>query len=236
MNSSTCSGARPMNAFAAGEVVPLSLEEAIHENPQWEFRDADSHDRPYRYYFLIVAHPIAYPCCPPRGQKEVLSMSSASLLVWNGDRANRLNGIEAQCAAVPLADAVHLDECLRGFVMHLSAHFQGFCRDLYFKCSQVCSLAVPAGIRLLAQKQFTASLALEKGNPSHENLVRDFSRFGFDLSFTAAHVAEHLANGPRITALGHLQAWRNRAVHQGTSPLGGGVPAALTLPLIRDWR
>ena len=163
-------------------------------------------------------------------------MPSASLLIWNGDRRTRLEGIDAQCATVPSADAVHLDECLRGYVMHLSAHFQGFCRNLYAECSLICSSAVPIGMRLLAQNQFSASLALERGNPSHENLVKDFSRFGFDLSFTAVHVAGHLANGPRVTALGHLQAWRNRAVHQGTSPLGGGVPAALTLPLIRDWR
>ena len=163
-------------------------------------------------------------------------MLSASLLAWNGDRATRLDGIDAQCAAVPAGDVVHLDECLRGYVMHLSAHFQGFCRGLYFECSQVCSLAVPVGMRLLAQKQFTASLALEKGNPSHENLVRDFNRFGFDLNFTATHVTDHVVNGPRITALGHLQAWRNRAVHQGTGTLGGGVPLALTLAIIRDWR
>lgn len=163
-------------------------------------------------------------------------MPSASLLTWNGDRANRLDGIDAQCAAVPASDAIHFDECLRGFVMHLSAHFQGFCRDLYTECSQVCFLAVPAGMEFLVQKQFTASLALEKGNPSHENLVKDFSRFGFVLNFTAAHVADHLANRPRITALGHLQAWRNRAVHQGTGPLGGGIPDVLTLAIIRLWR
>ena len=53
-------------------------------------------------------------------------MPSASLLTWNGDRATRLDGIDAQCAAVTATDAVHLDECLRGYVMHLSAHFQGF--------------------------------------------------------------------------------------------------------------
>ena len=163
-------------------------------------------------------------------------MPSASLLTWNGDRADRLNGIDAQCAAVPPTEVVHLDECLRGFVMHLSAHFQGFCRDLYTECCLVCMTAFPAEMKPLAQRQFLSSLALERGNPSNENIVRDFSRFGFVLNFTAAHVTEHIANGPRITALGHLQAWRNRAVHQGTSPLGGGVPAALALSIIRDWR
>ena len=63
-------------------------------------------------------------------------MPSASLLTWNGDRATRLDGIDAQCAAVPAADVDHLDECLRGFVMHLSAHSQGYCRNLYVECSR----------------------------------------------------------------------------------------------------
>jgi hypothetical protein len=114
----------------------------------------------------------------------------------------------------------------------------GFCRDLYTECSQVCAAAVaaPPGIAATMQRQFAARLYLEQGNPNNENLVKDFSRFGFVLDFTAHNVAAHAANGLRLTHLGHLQAWRNRAVHQGTSPLGGGVPAVLTLPIIQGWR
>jgi hypothetical protein len=75
-------------------------------------------------------------------------------------------------------------------------------------------------------------LALEKGNPTYDNIKRDFDRFGFRLDLQAAHAA-----GPRrITDLGHLNAWRNRAAHQGTQPLGVGVPAALTLPIVQGWR
>src|SRR5262249_10864775 len=140
--------------------------------------------------------------------------------------------------AAAAAAARHLEECLRGFVMHLSAHFQGFCRDLYTECSQVCAAAVaaPPGMAATMQRQFTARMYLEQGNPNNDNLVKDFSRFGFVLNFTAPAVAAHAANGPRLTDLGHLQAWRNRAVHQGTSPLGGGIPAVLTLPIIQGWR
>ena len=163
-------------------------------------------------------------------------MPSASLVFWNARRTTRLDGIDAQCAAVPITEVDHLDECLRGFVMHLSAHFQGFCRDLYAECSLVCSLAVPSEMKLLVERQFASSLALEKGNPTNDNLVKDFSRFGFPLNFTAAYVADHLANGPRVTDLGHLQAWRNRAVHQSITPLGGGVAPVLTLPIVRTWR
>jgi hypothetical protein len=38
-----------------------------------------------------------------------------------------------------------------------------------------------------------------------------------------------------VTDLGHLNDWRNKAAHQGTRPLGGGVPASLTLPVVQGW-
>lgn len=83
-----------------------------------------------------------------------------------------------------------------------------------------------------AQAQFSAHLALEKGNPSHENIKRDFNRFGFLLDLPTADAA----NAQRLTDLGHLNEWRNKAAHQGTKALGGGVPATLTLPIIQAWR
>jgi hypothetical protein len=49
----------------------------------------------------------------------------------------RLNEVEAHRAAVLALvppNPTFLDETLRGFVLHLSAHFQGFCRDLYIEC------------------------------------------------------------------------------------------------------
>jgi hypothetical protein len=52
----------------------------------------------------------------------------------------RLNEVDAHCAAVLALvppNPAFLDETLRGFVLHLSAHFQGFCRDLYTECSQI---------------------------------------------------------------------------------------------------
>jgi hypothetical protein len=146
-----------------------------------------------------------------------------------------LNEVEAHCAAV-LAQVppnpTFLDETLRGFVLHLSAHFQGFCRNLYTECSQIWIAVIPVGLQATAQAQFSAQLALEKGNPSYDNIKRDFNRFGFLLNLQTAHPA-----GPQqVTDLAHLNAWRNRAAHQGTQPLGHGVPAALTLPIVQGWR
>jgi hypothetical protein len=160
---------------------------------------------------------------------------SAAFTRWQNDRMPRLTEVDAHCAAVlALAppNPTFLDETLRGFVPHLSAHFQGFCRNLYTECSQIWIAAIPAGLRATAQAQFTAQMALEKGNPTHDNIKRDFNRFGFLLDLQAAHPA-----GPQqVTDLGHLNDWRNKAAHQGTQPLKGGVPPALTLPIVQGWR
>ena len=66
-------------------------------------------------------------------------MPSASLLGWRNDRMLRLGAVEAQCAAClvlapPQPNLV--EENLRGYVLLLSAHFQGFCRDLYTECAE----------------------------------------------------------------------------------------------------
>ena len=162
-------------------------------------------------------------------------MPSAAFTRWQNDRMPRLSEVEAHCAAVAVLvppNPTFLDETLRGFVLHLSAHFQGFCRDLYTECSQIWIAAIPVGLRATAQAQFSAHLALEKGNPTHDNIKRDFNRFGFLLNLQAAHPA-----GPqRVTDLAHLNEWRNKAAHQGTQPLGGGVPGALTLPIVQGWK
>ncbi len=162
-------------------------------------------------------------------------MPSAALTRWQNDRALRLNDVEAHCTAVLALvppNPTFLDETLRGFALHLSAHFQGFCRNLYTECSQIWIAAIPIGFRATAQAQFAAQLALEKGNPTYDNIKRDFNRFGFLLDLQSAHLT-----GPQqVTDLGHLNDWRNRAAHQGTQPLAGGVPAILTLPTIQGWR
>ena len=162
-------------------------------------------------------------------------MPSAAFARWQNDRMPRLAEVDGHCAAVLALvppNPAFLDETLRGYVLHLSAHFQGFCRDLYTECSQIWIAALAPGLQPTAQAQSSAQLALEKGNPSYANIKRDFNRFGFLLNLQAAH-----ATGPQwITDLGHLNDWRNRAAHQGTQPLGGGVPAALTLPIVQRWR
>jgi hypothetical protein len=67
-------------------------------------------------------------------------MPSASLLKWQNVRLLGLAHFDRQCVAslaqVPPNPAL-VDENYRGYVLLLSAHFQGFCRDLYAECAQV---------------------------------------------------------------------------------------------------
>lgn len=161
-------------------------------------------------------------------------MPSAALRIWTSDRLLRLREVDAHCVTVQALappNPIFLDESLRGFVLHLSAHFQGFCRDLYTESSQALIASIPAGLKATAQLQFAAQLSLEKGNPNYDNIKKDFNRFGFSLNLQIAHQqgAQH------VNDLAHLNAWRNRAAHQGTQPLRPGVPPSLTLPTLQRW-
>jgi hypothetical protein len=120
------------------------------------------------------------------------------------------------------------EENLRGYVLLLSAHFQGFCRDLYTECAQIVVSKVRPALQALVHAQFTAHRKLEHGNPNVQNLKADFERFDFTLDLAGAD----LANPARVTDLGLLNRWRNVAAHHGTSPAG----ASLSLSALLAWR
>jgi hypothetical protein len=170
---------------------------------------------------------------------------SAALTRWKNDRTSRLGYTDAHCIVLfappatalqvvgpPLAPPLLAQESLQGYVMLVSGHFQGFCRDLYTECSQICAAAVPAGLRPTVQAQFAAELRLNTGNPTAENIRKDFERFGFLLNFAIAHPANPL----RLTHLGHLNYWRNAVAHQKATPPPPGVPTILNLADVQVWR
>ena len=142
-----------------------------------------------------------------------------------------LDEIDAQCdscvAATP-ANPHLIDENLRAYILLLSAHFQGFCRDLYTECAQIIASKVRPTLCVLVQEQFTARRQLDHGNPNIENLKKDFSRFGLTLAI-AAHDP---ANDARLVHLKLLNGWRNIAAHHGVVP-PAGLPLLAT---IQDWR
>jgi len=117
-------------------------------------------------------------------------------------------------------------------MMLVSGHFQGFCRDLYTECVQLCAAAVPAAMRTTIQSQFAAGVALNTGNPTIENIRKDFKRFGFLLNLEGAAPG----NPQRVTHLGHLNYWRNHLAHQKATPPPAGVPAVLALADVQAWR
>lgn len=155
-------------------------------------------------------------------------MPSASLTNWRNARMPSIREIDAQCAAslglVPPNPRL-AEENLRGYIVLLSAHFQGFCRDLYTEAAQVVASKIRVTLRLLIQSQFTTYSALEHGNPNLHNLKKDFGRFGSPLNLATADPANPL----RLQHLSELNDWRNIAAHHGTVPPAG-------LPVIADLR
>jgi len=169
---------------------------------------------------------------------------SAALTRWQTDRLSRLGQLDAHCSALlapppatPAPPALPTppllaQESVQGYVMLVSGHFQGFCRDLDTECAQLITAAVPVGLRPTVQAQCAAELKLNVGNSTVESIRRDFERFGFLLDLPGADPANPL----RLTHLGHLNYWRNAAAHQKATPPPAGVPAVLTLPDIQTWR
>lgn len=143
----------------------------------------------------------------------------------------RLAEVEAQCAAslalVPPRPTL-ADENLRGYVLLLSAHFQGFCRSLYTEGAQIIVSKLRPTLQVLIQAQFAAHQQLDRGNPTIQNIRADFERFGFALDL----IAIDSANEVRLTHLGELTRWRNAAAHH--SPPPPGIP--LTLSKLQAWR
>jgi hypothetical protein len=161
-------------------------------------------------------------------------MPSIALTTWQTDRLARVLEIETQCAmsaALVPPNPRLTDENLRGFVMLLSAHFQGFCRDLNTECAQALAAAAPVGMRIAVQNQCMAGRELDGANPRYATLRIDFNRFGLDLT-TMLNMDP--LNPPRITSLDHLIAWRNYAAHHKVIPPPTGGP--FTLATVVGWR
>ena len=79
---------------------------------------------------------------------------SASRVRWQNDRMPRLGEVDAQRAAslaLTPAQPNLVEENLRGYVLLLSAHFQGFCRDLYTESANIIVSRVRPRLRLLIQ-------------------------------------------------------------------------------------
>ena len=142
-----------------------------------------------------------------------------------------LDEIDAQCATCSAATPANphlVEENVRGFILLLSAHFQGYCRDLYTEIALIIASKIRPTLRVLVQEQFTANRKLDHGNPNIDNLKKDFGRFGLSLRM-ATHDP---TNNARLAHLSDLNEWRNIAAHHGTVP-AAGLPS---LPTIQGWK
>jgi hypothetical protein len=112
------------------------------------------------------------------------------------------------------------DENFRGYVMLLSAHLQGFCRDLHSECVQAISTAAPPTLRFAIQLMGAAARQLDGANPRFQSIRDDFDRFGGSLT---SELGANPANAARVTLLDHLNQWRNYAAHHKTVPRSSAV-------------
>jgi hypothetical protein len=174
--------------------------------------------------FVIIRPIVAVPI------SEESSMPSASLQHWQNERLPGLNAIDAQLAASQALAPPNprlSEENLRGYKVLLSAHFQGFCRDLYTESAQIIVTRVRLSLQSLIQTQFASNRAIDHGNPNLQNLRKDFERFGFTLNLAAADPG----NPARLHDLSELNRWRNIVAHYGEVP-----PSGLPLfPDLRSW-
>src|ERR1700680_1200751 len=96
-----------------------------------------------------------------------MAMPCASLVRGQTDRMPSLAELNTQCAAslalVPPNPRL-AEENLRGYVVLLSAHFQGVARDLHSETGQVIASKVRPSLQLLVQSHFAAHRALDHGN------------------------------------------------------------------------
>jgi hypothetical protein len=160
-------------------------------------------------------------------------MPSVALQDWQNIRMRRLSEVDAQCdttfGLTPVPDLA--DENLRGYIVLLSAHFQGFCRDLHSECVQVFTNAAPAHLQQVIQLQCLTSRELDGANPKMEAIRKDFNRFDLELSIA---LSTDPANALLITHLGHMNLWRNYVAHyKNIPPLQGGP---LSLVVVRMWK
>lgn len=159
-------------------------------------------------------------------------MPSAALTRWTNERMPRLTEVDRHCAAVhalAAPNAFLAEESLSGYVILLSGHFQGFCRDLYTECSQILAATLPIPLQATIQAQFSAELKLNSNNPTVETIRKDFERFAFTLDIHADPL-----NALHVTHFGHLNKWRNAAAHKKANPPVGVPP--LTLAAVQGWR
>lgn len=164
-------------------------------------------------------------------------MPSQSLARWDGERAVALDEIEAAHATVGGTDRGRryaTQQLNYAYAALLSAHFQGFCRDLHTEAVGRIVAVLPAQVQRFLGAELIWNRGLDKGNPHPGAIGSDFKRLGVDL--WPAVYALDTRNNRRRELLQELIDWRNAIAHQDFDPVTAGGPPTLHLARVRGWR
>lgn len=165
-------------------------------------------------------------------------MPSRALQVWQGASARALNEIEKAHRRVGGRKPGRRVATLRltqGYVLLLSAQFQRFCRDLHSESFAwiLNQQTIRPGVDTTLLAVLTSGRALDRGNPSPDNILRDFRAicptFWNDVMQHNAH------NVSRRTKLELLNEWRNAIAHHDfTKP--NASSERIWLRSVQGWR
>ena len=164
-------------------------------------------------------------------------MTSQSLQTWLTARSRALDEIEHahhNIGGTGPGRRYATQQINHAYAVLLSAHFQGFCRDLHDDCAThlVQSMAT-AGAWATFKEAMVWSRKLNTGNPNPGNIGSDFNRFG--IRFWDDVRSVDARNVGRFDRLEDLNRWRNAIAHQDFDPrvLGSGL---LRLEKVQGWR
>jgi hypothetical protein len=164
-------------------------------------------------------------------------MPSNSLNRWNGERAAALDEIESAHGMVGGTDRGRryaTQQINYSYAALLSAHFQGFARDLHSECVDHIVSIVPPQLQACIRTELVWNRSLGRGNPHPGAIGSDFNRLGVD--FWSAVYALDARNDRRRELLQEMIKWRNAIVHQDFDPILLGGTSTLHLARVRDWR
>jgi len=121
----------------------------------------------------------------------------------------------------------------QAYVLLLSSHFQGFCRDLHSEAVAFMAREVePQAMRNVVQVLLTRDRKLDKGNVQPSSIGSDFERIGMDFWPTIQRLSTR--NPGRQGKLETMNTWRNAIAHQDFTRLHGAT--TLQLGWVRSWR
>lgn len=164
-------------------------------------------------------------------------MPSHSLNRWAGERAEALDEIESAHAVVGGTERGRryaTQQINYAYTALLSAHFQGFCRDLHTECVEHVVALTPAQLRDFLRSDLFWNRSLSRGNPHPGAIGSDFLRIG--IAIWDEVYALDTRNRRRRELLQELIDWRNAIAHQDFDAVAADGNATLQLVRVRGWR